>query len=83
MVQIANNTPIWARIYYLLRSGHAREALEFATENEAHLQKLEKSFVPYFKAWLDSEDRRYVVFSDLCFCVLAPAYSVVFSSLLL
>lgn len=45
-------------MYYLLRSGHAHEALEFATENEAHIQKLEKSFVPYFKAWLDSEDRR-------------------------
>jgi nuclear pore complex protein Nup93 len=56
--QIANNTPVWARIYYLLRSGHAKEALAFATENEAALQKLEKSFVPYFKAWLDSPDRR-------------------------
>lgn len=49
---------MWARIYYLLRSGHAKEALAFATENEAALQKLEKSFVPYFKAWLDSPDRR-------------------------
>ncbi|ORY89113.1 NIC-domain-containing protein [Leucosporidium creatinivorum] len=57
-LEIANSTPIWARMYYLLRSGHAHEALEFATENEAHIQKLEKSFVPYFKAWLDSEDRR-------------------------
>ncbi|KWU41638.1 NIC-domain-containing protein [Rhodotorula sp. JG-1b] len=57
-LEIANNTPVWARIYYLLRSGHAKEALAFATENEAALQKLEKSFVPYFKAWLDSPDRR-------------------------
>ncbi|GAA6006571.1 linker nucleoporin NIC96 [Rhodotorula paludigena] len=57
-LEIANNTPVWARIYYLLRSGHAKEALAFATENEAAIQKLEKSFVPYFKAWLDSPDRR-------------------------
>ncbi|GAA5993540.1 hypothetical protein JCM10908_000639 [Rhodotorula pacifica] len=57
-LEIANNTPVWARIYYLLRSGHAKEALAFATENESALQKLEKSFVPYFKAWLDSPDRR-------------------------
>ncbi|CEQ40752.1 SPOSA6832_02404, partial [Sporobolomyces salmonicolor] len=57
-VGIANNTPVWARIYYLLRSGHAKEALQFATENEAQIQKLEKSFVPYFKAWLDSPDLR-------------------------
>lgn len=59
-----NNTPVWARIYYLLRSGHAKDALEFATENEPHIQKLEKSFVPYFKAWLDSPDRRFVVASS-------------------
>ncbi|GAA6062838.1 hypothetical protein JCM10212_001844 [Sporobolomyces blumeae] len=57
-LEIANNTPVWARIYYLLRSGHANEALQFATENEAQIQKLEKSFVAYFKAWLDSPDRR-------------------------
>ncbi|BGP26679.1 nuclear pore complex protein Nup93 [Rhodotorula toruloides] len=57
-LEIANNTPVWARIYYLLRSGHAKEALAFATENESAIQKLEKSFVPYFKAWLDSPDRR-------------------------
>lgn len=57
-VQIANNTPVWARIYYLLRSGHAKEALAFATENESALQKLEKSFLSYFKAWLDAPDRR-------------------------
>ncbi|GAA5930513.1 hypothetical protein JCM3775_003790, partial [Rhodotorula graminis] len=57
-LEIANNTPVWARIYYLLRSGHAKEALAFATENEQAIQKLEKSFVPYFKAWLDAPDRR-------------------------
>lgn len=43
-----------------MRSGHASEALAFATENEAHIHKLEKGFVNYFKAWLDSEDRRSV-----------------------
>lgn len=57
-LEIVNNTPVWARIYYLLRAGHANEALAFATENEAHIQKLEKSFVAYLKAWLDSSDRR-------------------------
>ena len=56
--QIVNNTPIWARTYYLLRAGHPNEALALATENEAHIQKLEKSFVPYLKAWLDSPERR-------------------------
>ncbi|SCV71462.1 BQ2448_3050 [Microbotryum intermedium] len=58
LAQIANNTPVWARIYYLLRAGHPKEALAFATENEAQIQKLEKSFVAYLKAWLDSPDQR-------------------------
>lgn len=42
----------------MVRSGHAEDALAFATEHEGELQKLEKSFVSYFKAWLDSPDRR-------------------------
>ncbi|GAA5938812.1 linker nucleoporin NIC96 [Sporobolomyces koalae] len=57
-LEIANSTPIWARIYYLLRAGHSKEALEFAIENERAIEGLEKSFVAYFKAWLDSPDRR-------------------------
>ncbi|GAA6011273.1 hypothetical protein JCM11491_006780 [Sporobolomyces phaffii] len=57
-LEIVNDTPVWARMYYLLRSGHAKEALDFALENERSIQGLEKSFVAYFKAWLDSPDRR-------------------------
>lgn len=55
---MANNQPIWARIFMLLRAGYPDEALAFATENEAHLQRLERSFLSYFKAWLDSPDKR-------------------------
>lgn len=57
-LELANNQPVWARIYLLLRAGHSAEALAFATENEQQLQKLEKGFVAYLKAWLDSPDRR-------------------------
>ncbi len=57
-LEIANNTPVWARIYYLLRSGHPKEALAFATDNEPAIRGLEKDFVAYFKAWLDAPDRR-------------------------
>ncbi|GAA96311.1 uncharacterized protein L969DRAFT_95409 [Mixia osmundae IAM 14324] len=57
-LQLANNTPVWARIFFLLRAGHPQEALSFALENEQSIQKLERSFIPYFKAWLDSPDRR-------------------------
>jgi nuclear pore complex protein Nup93 len=57
---MANNTPIWARIFLLLRAGHPEEALNFATDNEQYLQKLERGFLSYFKAWLDSPDKRCV-----------------------
>ncbi|GAA6021747.1 hypothetical protein JCM10207_008563 [Rhodosporidiobolus poonsookiae] len=57
-LEIANNTPVWARIYYLLRCGHASEALAFATQNESAIASLENSFVPYLKAFLDAPDRR-------------------------
>ena len=57
---MANNTPIWARIFLLLRAGHPEEALNFATDNEQCLQKLERGFLSYFKAWLDSPDKRCV-----------------------
>lgn len=57
-MQIANNTPIWARLYYLLRIGASSDALSFATENESALSALEKSFLPYLKAYLDSPARR-------------------------
>jgi nuclear pore complex protein Nup93 len=57
-LELANNQPIWARIYLLLRAGYPDEALAFAKENEQHLQKLEKGFLSYFKAWIDSTDKR-------------------------
>ncbi|GAA5992093.1 hypothetical protein JCM11641_002537 [Rhodosporidiobolus odoratus] len=57
-LEIANNTPIWARLYYLLRIGASSDALSFATENESALSALEKSFLPYLKAYLDSPARR-------------------------
>ncbi|BGP18714.1 hypothetical protein JCM10213_009192 [Rhodosporidiobolus nylandii] len=57
-LEIANKTPIWARLYYLLRVGASSDALAFATENESALAALEKSFLPYLKAYLDSPTRR-------------------------
>ncbi|GAA5823921.1 hypothetical protein JCM11251_003347 [Rhodosporidiobolus azoricus] len=57
-LEVANGTPLWARIYYLLRSGHPAEALKFAEESSSALSTLEKSFLAYFKAYLDSPTRR-------------------------
>ena len=53
-IQIANNLPLWATLFYLLRSGHEKEALAFVAEQESHFTKLEKTFVAYFKAWIEN-----------------------------
>ncbi|ORX90251.1 NIC-domain-containing protein [Basidiobolus meristosporus CBS 931.73] len=55
-LEVYNNTPIWAHIYYLLRSGHAQEAYKFALEHQNYLQNSESSFVAYFKAYLNDEN---------------------------
>ncbi|RUS29364.1 hypothetical protein BC938DRAFT_480751 [Jimgerdemannia flammicorona] len=57
-LEFANDTPIWAHIYNLLRAGHAEEALDFAINNEAYLQKMERSFLVYFRAYMENGDRR-------------------------
>lgn len=50
-------SPIWAHIFFLLRTGHEEEALQVAVESEALLHRSDHSFVGLFKAWLDSPDR--------------------------
>lgn len=59
--QFVNNTPIWAHIYHLLRSGNDEAALEFAIDNEMYLQKTERPFLVYLKAYMENGDRRYVM----------------------
>ncbi|KAK9468811.1 Nup93/Nic96-domain-containing protein [Lipomyces arxii] len=58
-LQIVNNSPIWALLFLLFRSGHLDEALEYTIENEGFFQKIERSFPAYLKAYVKSgEDCR-------------------------
>ncbi|KAK9450497.1 Nup93/Nic96-domain-containing protein [Limtongia smithiae] len=57
-LQVVNNLPIWALIYYLLRSGHMEEAVAFTTQYEGFFQKIERSFPMYLKAYANSGDER-------------------------
>jgi len=57
-LEIVNNTPIWALIFYFLRSGHAEEALDFTMRNEAMFQKMERSFSSYLKAYVTAPNNR-------------------------
>ncbi|OZJ05272.1 hypothetical protein BZG36_01960 [Bifiguratus adelaidae] len=55
-LEIVNNVPIWAHLFYLIRGGHGKAALAFARENEAQLAKLEQGFLLYLQAYMDSDD---------------------------
>ncbi|KAF9162413.1 hypothetical protein DFQ26_003567 [Actinomortierella ambigua] len=52
----AGGTALWAQMYYMIRSGHSKEALEFAKEQEAHFLPADRQFVTYLGAYLQSED---------------------------
>jgi nuclear pore complex protein Nup93 len=55
---IVNGIPIWALIFYLLRAGCEEEALNLVLEHQSVFKKVEQSFVPYFKAYVSSQDKR-------------------------
>jgi nuclear pore complex protein Nup93 len=49
---------VWAHIFYLVRTGHLREALDVASESADALERSEQYFLSYLKAWVESSDRR-------------------------
>lgn len=55
---IVNGLPIWALVFYLLRAGCEEEALALVQENQQVFKKVEQSFVSYFKAYVNSKDKR-------------------------
>lgn len=55
---IVNGVPIWALVFYLLRAGCEEEALSLVLEHQSVFKKVEQSFVPYFKAYVRSHDKR-------------------------
>ncbi|MBW0496005.1 hypothetical protein O181_035720 [Austropuccinia psidii MF-1] len=57
-LEIINNTPVWARIFYLLRIGHVPEAVQFTKNNEQNIRKTEPNFLSYFSSWASSTDHR-------------------------
>lgn len=53
-LEIINNVPIWALIYFMIRSGYLNEALEVTLSNKEAFEKLGSSFPVYFKAYVES-----------------------------
>ncbi|KAF9323502.1 hypothetical protein BGZ91_003539 [Linnemannia elongata] len=56
-LEIVNGQAVWAQIYYLFRTGHVQDALQFARDNELNLNPADRSFVMYLNAYWQSEDR--------------------------
>ncbi|KAI3639545.1 hypothetical protein MIR68_002239 [Amoeboaphelidium protococcarum] len=52
--EVVDNQAIWVAIFYLLRAGEYREALQFAARFENHFMKTSKRFVDYLEAWVSS-----------------------------
>ncbi|KAG2736319.1 hypothetical protein G9P44_000409 [Scheffersomyces stipitis] len=51
-----NGTPIWALIFYLLRSGLYETALELVTKNQDLFNKFDMNFPIYLNKYVSSED---------------------------
>lgn len=45
--------PLWATVFYLLRTGHSAEALRQIEEHEQSLRRNDGGFAGWFKEWLD------------------------------
>ncbi|KAL4069265.1 nucleoporin-interacting protein NIC96 [Scleroderma citrinum] len=57
-IEIVAGQPLWAKLFYLLRTGHAQEALDEAIRCQAAIEHREPSFVSHFRSWIESPDRR-------------------------
>ncbi|SCU98098.1 LAMI_0F13014g1_1 [Lachancea mirantina] len=54
---VVNGLPVWALIFYLLRAGLAKDALEVAIAHKLSFKKVEQSFLSYFKAYMASPNQ--------------------------
>ncbi|EIN13233.1 nucleoporin-interacting protein NIC96 [Punctularia strigosozonata HHB-11173 SS5] len=57
-IEIVKGSPMWAQLFYLIRTGHAEEALAEAVKHQTAIEHRESGFVTHFRAWLESPDRK-------------------------
>ncbi|TCD61186.1 hypothetical protein EIP91_008811 [Steccherinum ochraceum] len=57
-IELVAGQPLWAKLYYLVRTGHVQEALQEAVQHQTAIEHREASFIAHFKAWIESPDRR-------------------------
>jgi nuclear pore complex protein Nup93 len=57
-LQMINDDYAWALIFYLLRSGHIKEATEYVASNSMAFRAIDRNFVTYITDFYNSSDRR-------------------------
>lgn len=58
VLQEINGDYCWAVIFYMLRSGLYREALEYIQENGAAFRQIDRAFTRYLQAYVNSDEHR-------------------------
>ncbi|KIP04441.1 hypothetical protein PHLGIDRAFT_31350 [Phlebiopsis gigantea 11061_1 CR5-6] len=57
-VELVASQPLWAKLFYMVRTGHAREALSEALKYQIQIDHREASFLSHFRNWVESPERR-------------------------
>jgi len=57
-LQMLDDDYVWALVYYLLRSGHVKEAVKYVAANSVAFRAIDRNFLNYITSYSASEDRR-------------------------
>jgi nuclear pore complex protein Nup93 len=57
-IELVAGQPLWAKLFYLIRTGHIHEALAEALHFQQAIENREASLVNHFKTWIESPDRK-------------------------
>lgn len=49
---------VWAIIFYLLRSGHVTEAVQYVNDNQNYFRAIDRSFPGFINSYASSDERR-------------------------
>jgi nuclear pore complex protein Nup93 len=57
-LQMLNDDYVWALVFYLIRSGHVQEAVEYVNTNAVAFRAIDRNFASYITDYYNSDDRR-------------------------
>ncbi|GLB36674.1 putative nuclear pore protein [Lyophyllum shimeji] len=57
-IELVAGQPLWAKLFYLIRTGHAEEALAEALQFQDAIKHRENGFLDHFRAWVESPERK-------------------------